>query len=518
MSNEQVSIDSSRRLLPVHNPATDELLEQVPLLTEADLRAALTRARVAQRAWGARPIAQRAAILRRFAKGLAGKGREVAELISRENGKTVQEAFEMEILPVVYLTAYFTDEAERILAPQPIPLKLYRHKWSALEYRPRGVVYVISPWNFPCSIPMGEVVMSLVAGNVVLHKPASLTPLIALKIQALLREAGLPDDCYQVLPCSGSTAFSLIGPGIDYVNFTGSTKVGRRVSERCGRLLIPCSMELGGKDPTIVLEDADLERAANACVWGAFANSGQICASVERVYIPRSRYAELTARIVDKTLRLRQGDPLSPETDVGAMCDLRQLEVVAEQVEGARRDGATIHTGGERPEGPGQFYPPTVLGDLSDDMRVIQEESFGPVLPLLAYDDLDEAIERANRSNFGLTASVFGRDERRAREVARRIEAGTVMLNEVLYTHAVAETPWAGVKESGTGRVHSDEGLRDLCTAVHINGNRLPTPGSEPTWYPYNPTALAVLEKATRVLAAKGIGARIQQLVTELTH
>jgi succinate-semialdehyde dehydrogenase/glutarate-semialdehyde dehydrogenase len=275
-------------------------------------------------------------------------------------------------------------------------------------------------------------------------------------------------------------------------------------------------MELGGKDPTLVLDDADLERAAWGVVWGAFANSGQVCASVERVYVPRHLHDDLLSRVVEKTLGLRQGNPLSPDTDVGAMTDPHQLEIVARQVDAARQAGARVLTGGQRLEGPGQFYPPTVLTDLRDDMAVVAEETFGPVLPILPYDTLDEAIARANASSFGLTASVFGKNEKRAREVASRLEAGSVMLNEVLYTHALPETPWAGLKESGTGRVHSDEGLRDLCLRVHVNGNRLPAAHKEFIWYPYSATILKILDKATRVIAEQGAASRVKKIASEL--
>ena len=500
----------------VKNPATGERIASIEQYSAREAAAARDLVRAFQPTWAEWPLEERVAVVRRYAKLLSNTGREVAALISAENGKTIQEAYELEILPIVYLATYYADHAEAILRPRRIPLHLFRHKWSEVEYRPRGVVYIISPWNFPFSIPTGEVLMALIAGNTVLHKPASLTPLIALRTQALLREAGLPADAYRVIPCSGSTAFSLVGPGVDYVNFTGSTEVGKRVSERCGETLIPCSMELGGKDPTIILDDANLERAANAVVWGAFANSGQVCASVERVYVPRAQLATFAEMVAVKTRALRQGDPTRSDVDVGAMTDAHQLEQVARQVDQALEKGARVLIGGRRPTGPGQFYPPTVLTDVTADMDIAREESFGPVLPLIAYDTVDEAIAQANDSHFGLTASVFGKDEKRARRVASRIQAGTVMLNEVLYTHGLAETPWSGVKSSGTGRVHSDEGLRDLCVPVHIHGNRLPTPNREIVWYPYSEGMLKVIESATAVLAEHGLRNRLRRLAQEV--
>jgi acyl-CoA reductase-like NAD-dependent aldehyde dehydrogenase len=516
MSKTQTKKVDAPQSLDVRNPATGEIIGSVPQIDSKAAQAELARVRAAQARWAATPLARRTAILSRFGRLVGERSRELAELISAENGKTIQEAYEMEIVPVTYLTSYFSSNAERILAPQPIPLSLFKHKWSAVEFRPRGVVYVISPWNFPFTIPTGEIVMALIAGNTVIHKPASLTPLIALKTQQLLRDAGVPEDVYRVITCSGRVAFSLIGPDVDYVNFTGSTETGRQVAERCGRYLVPCSMELGGKDPAIILEDADLERAANAVVWGAFANSGQICASVERVYVPRSMHDRFVSKVVDKVRTLRQGNPATGEVDVGAMTDRGQIDIVHKQVQAARRAGAKVLTGGERPDGDGQFYPPTVLTHVTDDMDVVQQESFGPVLPILVYDRVDEVIDRANKSPYGLTASVFGKNERRAREIAGRLQAGTVMLNDVLYTHAMPETPWAGIKESGTGRVHSDEGLRDLCLRIHVNGNRLPTASRELTWYPYSNRVLKVLDKGARVLAEQGLARRLRRLAREL--
>jgi succinate-semialdehyde dehydrogenase/glutarate-semialdehyde dehydrogenase len=287
--------------------------------------------------------------------------------------------------------------------------------------------------------------------------------------------------------------------GVDYVNFTGSTSVGVQVSEKCGRHLIPCSMELGGKCPAIVLPDADLDVVTGSIVWGAFANAGQVCASIERAYVHESIYEEVVRRVVDKTSKLKVGNPLTDGTDMGPMTDPGQLEIVVKQVDTALAGGAKALTGGKRLEGPGQFYPPTVLVDVTEDAEVVREETFGPTLPIMKYESIEDAIERANDSRYGLTACVYGRDRGETRRVAERLEAGTVMVNEALFTHAAPETPWAGVKSSGTGRVHSDEGLRDLCTAYHVNEEAMPMKWS-PFWQPYTHKMYQAILGAARTL------------------
>ncbi len=500
-TNEQGEIIS-------RNKATGEELARVPSMTEEQARSAVDRARAAQPVWAAQTSEVRERIILRFRDLLIDRAEEIAELISKENGKTLQEAIEMEILPVADLCTYFAKNVRDILTPKSIRLHLLKHRGSYLHYKPRGVVLVISPWNFPFSIAHGEIVMSLLAGNTVVHKPASLTPLIALKGAELLQLAGLPAGALEVVTAPGAVASRMIDMGVNYVNFTGSVPVGQRVSEACGRNMIPCSLELGGKDPLVVCADADLERAANAIVWGAFANSGQVCASVERVYAVAPIYDQLVEKVVAKTRRLRQGDPLSPDTDVGAMTDPGQLDAVERQVADAVAKGARVLAGGKRREGPGLFFEPTVLVDVNDQMDVIREETFGPVVPLVKVDSEEEAIRRSNDSEFGLNAYVFTKDRERGRRIAERLEAGTVMVNEVLTTHAAPETPWGGVKKSGMGRVHSDDGLRALCETYHVNYDRIPSLARDPFWYPYSGKMYRGLVRAMRLLFRSGMRAK----------
>lgn len=503
---------SDEKRLVSYNPATGEVVGDTRTFDEEEARAAIARARIAQKRWEAAGLDHRVRVIRRFRDALLHRADSVSRLITRENGKTLQEAMAFEVLPIIDLATYFADRAESILARRPIQLHLMRHRRSYIHYRPRGVVLVISPWNFPFTIPMGEIVMALVAGNAVIQKPASLTPLIAVESRKLFDEAGLDPDLFQVLPGKGALGSKMIEMGVDYVNFTGSTGVGVRVSELCGRLLIPCSMELGGKDPAIVCADANLDYAAGSIVWGAFANAGQVCVSIERVYADRSIYQPLVDRIVERTKRLRQGNPLD-DVDIGAMTDPKQIDVLQHQVDDAVARGACVLTGGKRLEGPGQFFPPTVLVDTTDDMEVVKEESFGPLLPIMPVDSEEEAIERANDSIYGLNADVYTSDRERGRRIAERIEAGTTIINEALFTHACPETPWGGVKQSGVGRVHSDDGLRDLCVAYHVNEEAVPYPVAwSPFWQPYSHKMYERIMSVTRAVYGSGISGKAQAL------
>ncbi len=403
---------------------------------------------------------------------------------------------------VADLVNYFSKQAPRMLAPERIDLHLLRHRRSYIHYAPRGVVGVISPWNFPFSIPMGEVMMAVLAGNGVVLKPSEVTPLIALLGKKLFDDCGLPADLLQVVTGRGPAGAALIDAGIDYCVFTGSVATGQKVGAACGQRLIPCTLELGGKAPAIVCADADLERTASAIVWGGFANAGQVCASVERVYAHHAVHDELVERIVALTQSLRQGDAGAAEVDVGAITWDRQLDEVERLVRSAVAAGARIRTGGERASGPGLFYPPTVLTDCEPSMEVMKKEIFGPVIPIMKVGSEAEAIELANDSHLGLLGYVFTKDRRRGKRLAERLEVGTVMVNDVLNTFACPETPWGGLKMSGVGRTHSIIGLRDLCQVRHVNYDRL-APKKELWWYPYSDRKFRVLLRTMKALLGR---------------
>lgn len=495
------------------NPATGEALGEVPIQSAEQVREVVARAHAAQKAWARLEPAERGRKLLAFRDLIVQNSEDIAARISRENGKTRIEALAAEVFLIADLTTYFAKRADKLLAPKPIAMHLLKHRRSYLHYAPRGVVGIIAPWNFPFSIPLSEAIMALIAGSAVVIKPSEVTPLIALHAKTLWDETGLPKDLLQVVIGEGATGRALIEADVQQIIFTGSVVTGRKVAAACGERLIPCILELGGKAPAIVCEDADLERTARALTWGAFMNSGQVCASVERVYVPEKLHDALVARVRTLTEALRQGDPSQHDTDVGAVCFAQQLVVAETQVRDAVEKGAQIVAGGARKPGEGQFFAPTVLTGCSQDMRVMREETFGPLLPIMKVRDEEEAIALANDSHLGLVAYVFGTDRARARRIAERIDAGTVMINDVLGSYAMPETPWGGVKQSGLGRTHSDDGLRDLCEVRHVHYNLLPAGERELWWYPYGEKTWGIARRMVRGLFGKNAVAKVSALV-----
>jgi succinate-semialdehyde dehydrogenase/glutarate-semialdehyde dehydrogenase len=475
---------------------------------------AVARARGAQKGWGTLSFRERAGIIMRARALVLEEMDEIARLVARETGKPAAEALAMEIVPTLDLMQFFARRTERLLRPEKIDIGLYRFlgRSSFIEYRPLGVVGVISPWNFPWAIPTGEVVMALMAGNCVVLKPSELTPLVALKLGDVFARAGLPRGVLEIVTGDGTTGAALTEAGVDKIMFTGSVATGRRVAEAAARNLTPVVLELGGKDPMIVFEDADLDAASSAAVWGAFANSGQACASVERCYVHERVAEEFTARVVEKVKALRQAVGTEEGADLGAMSSERQLLTVEEHLRDAVARGARVLAGGGRARGireGGAFHEPTVLTGVDHTMTIMREETFGPVLPLMTFREEEEAVRLANDSPFGLTASVWTRDLRRGRRVASRVEAGTIMVNEVLYTHGIAQTPWGGVKQSGLGRTHGRLGLLELVAPHHVHVNRLAVL-QDVWWFGYTPGAARLFRSLARRFAT---GSLLQALL-----
>ena len=483
-----------------YDPATGEEVGRVPVATAEEVARAVESARGAQAAWSALSYAERGRVVLRARAAVLDELDAIAELISRESGKPVAEALIMELVPTLDLMQFFARRTARMLRPEKIDIGQYAlmGRSSRILYQPLGVVGIISPWNFPWAIPLGEVVMALMAGNAVVLKPSELTPLVGVKIGEVFARADLPQGLLTVLTGDGTTGAALVEAGADKIMFTGSVATGRRVAEAAARRLIPCVLELGGKDPFVVFEDANLEAAAQAAVWGAFANAGQACASVERCYVHEQIAEEFTARVVELTGALRQDAGTREGTDIGAMSSARQREIVESHVRDALERGARLLVGGGRGRSVhGSFHEPTVLDKVDHTMELMREETFGPVLPLMTFRTEEEAVALANDSPYGLTASVWTRDIRRGERVAERLEAGTVMVNEVLYTHGIAQTPWGGVKLSGTGRTHGRQGLLELVSARHIHVNRLARL-HDLWWFNYTPRAVELFRGFAR--------------------
>lgn len=500
MSLQAILTQGERRVAVSVNPATMQKLAEVPLMSAKEIEAAVRRAAEAFPAWSARSVEERAAMLRKVQAVLVDRTDEVAETISTEMGKPKFEAVVHDVMTVANLLDYYTKRGPRILRNEPIPMSLLfrAFKKSTIVRKPYGVVAVISPWNYPFAIPMSGILFALLAGNTVVFKPATEVVLVGKKIQELFQAAGLPPGTVELVLASGrDVGDALFKPPVRKVVFTGSTAVGQEVLKRCSANVIPSVLELGGKDPMVVLEDADVELAANGAVWGAFTNCGQVCASIERAYVHESLFDDFVKRVVEKTKALKIGPWTDPATQVGPMVSPGQLHIVEEQVNDAVKRGAEVLAGGRSREDLGGFYyEPTVLVKVDHSMKVMREETFGPVLPVMKFKSEEEAVALANDTVYGLTASVWGSDLKRARRVAERIEAGTVCVNDHAYTYGAVETPWQGFKESGLGVSHSAWGLREFTLPVHINepgglmGRAMAKMETRPWFYPYTPQQL----------------------------
>ena len=488
---QSIPAKSERPEIIVHDPATGGEIGRVSLTIPEEVARAVGRAREAQPAWAARSIRERGRVVMKARRIILKELEEIALLISRETGKPVSEAIAMELAPTLDLMQYFARKTASLLSPRRIGVGLYAlmGRSSYEIYKPLGVVGIISPWNFPWATPLDEVVMALMAGNAVVLKPSELTPLTGLKIKEVFDRAGAGEGTLQVVTGDGSTGAALVASGVDKIMFTGSVATGKRVAEAAAKYLTPVVLELGGKDPMIIVDDANIQNAARGAVWGAFANSGQSCSSVERCYVHESIAEQFVAEVVRETKRLRQSIGTDKNADVGSMTSEHQLRLVERHVDEAIDKGATVLTGGRRmPGSAGAFFEPTVLINVNHDMDVMREETFGPVLPIMTFKTDDEAVRLANDTSYGLTASVWSGSIARGRRLAECIDAGTVMVNEVLYTHGIAQTPWGGLKQSGLGRTHGRAGLLELVSIRHIHVNHL---GFIPDlwWFNYSPQA-----------------------------
>jgi len=502
---------AARKVVSV-NPATGELLRELSCATDSEVHAAVARAHAGQQKWNELGIRSRVDILRRFQQHLHHRKSDIAGLITREAGKPVVEALLTEILVVLDAVRFLADNAYTLLRDQPLPHGnlTMKTKSGRILHEPYGVIGIISPWNYPFSIPATEALAALVAGNCVILKPSEFTSLTALELASLLHDAGVPQDAFQVVVGDGATGAALLNSEIDKLIFTGSLATGKRIAHAAASRLLPVVLELGGKDPMVVLEDADLEVASSGAVWGALVNAGQTCLSVERCYVHRSLYDRFLEACVCKTGQLRVGDGMNPETDIGPMIHERQLKIVEAQVEDAIARGARILAGGSRlPEVGPNFYAPTVLADVTHEMRIMREETFGPVLPVMLFDNDEEAVRLANDSEFGLAASVWTRDRSHGEAIAQRIQAGTVMINDVVSCFGISEAPHGGVKASGIGRTHGRFGLEEMVRIKYVDSDRLPNM-KKLWWYPYGRSFAQQMEAFTDWQFARGIGQRLR--------
>ena len=459
--------------LPVEAPFTGETLGAVPKGTPADVTAACAAARAAQAEWARRSCGERAAVLLRFHDLLLDNAAEILDVIQLETGKARKHAFE-EVLDAAIQARYYAHTAAEFLQPRrrqgalPIFTKAWEH------HRPRGVIGIIAPWNYPLALAVGDAIPALMAGNGVVIKPDAQTPYSALWAASLLEEAGLPHGLLGIVSGRGAELGAPLIEAVDYLMFTGSTATGAKVAGQAAAALIDCSMELGGKNPLLVLEDAGLRRAVPGAARGITSNSGQLCISIERIYVHDAVYDEFTTRLAGALRSLRLGASLTFDEDMGSLVSADQLAKVEGHVGDAVAKGAEVLAGGKaRPDLGPYFYEPTLLAGVTDEMELCRAETFGPVASVYRCSSADEMVARANDSRYGLNASVWTRDARAGRELAARLQSGTVNINEAYSATWASASPMGGFKESGLGRRHGRQGIEKYTEAQTIAVERL---------------------------------------------
>jgi acyl-CoA reductase-like NAD-dependent aldehyde dehydrogenase len=492
--------------IEVENPATGEIAGSVPDLGPEAVAEMAARARAAQPQWEAYGFEGRARVLKRAQKWLMDNSERVVATIVSETGKTYEDAQFAEIAYAANAFGFWAKEGPEYLADEHVKSSqiLVKGKKLVLRYRPLGLIGVIGPWNYPLTNSFGDCIPALMAGNSVILKPSEITPLTSLLMAEGMRECGLPDNVLQIATGRGQTGAALI-EHVDMIMFTGSTRTGRKVAEEAARRLIPASLELGGKDPMIVLSDADLDRAANFAAYYSMQNAGQTCISIERVYVEEGVYDEFVAKVSDKVRALRVGKPEGPgSVEVGAITFPPQLDTIKDHVADATEKGAHVIVGGHELPGPGRFYEPTVLVDVDHSMKIMTEETFGPTLPIMKVADADEAVRLANDTPYGLGASVFTRDAQRGEAIARRLEAGAANVNDAMINYTVLELPMGGAKASGLGSRHGAGGIRKYSSQQAIVVTSRLAMKREVHMFPYKRRTSRLLAGLFKVLYGRG--------------
>ncbi len=480
------------------SPATLEVVGSVPVTPLEEIAATVERAAAAQALWAAEPFARRRRLLAGVASTLLDNLDELASLLVAETGRPRTEAYTIDLMLAAEQLVWLARESERVLAPERLRLGIpyLAHKRARTVYEPLGVIGVIAPWNLPLAIPLSQAATAIAAGNAVVVKPSELTPLTGAWVARLFAEAGAPDGLVSIVQGAGDVGEALVrAPGVAKVVFTGSGAVGRKVASAAGELLRPVTLELGGKDAMLVFADADVDRAVRGAAFGAFANCGQLCVGVERIFVQRPLYERFVDGFAHRAQSLRIGE------DIGPLISERQRAMVEDLVAEALERGARARVGGRRPQRDGWFYEPTILADVPRGARITDEEAFGPVAAVASFDDEEDAVRLANATDFGLGASIWTRDAERAERVASRLDAGMVWMNDIGWSYGAGPAPWGGSKTSGFGRTHGKHGLYELSNVklVDADSGRIPAPW----WFPYDERVVDGFKGTIQVLHGK---------------
>jgi succinate-semialdehyde dehydrogenase/glutarate-semialdehyde dehydrogenase len=513
-------IETEQKIISI-NPATLEPLGEVSLATEEHCKEAVQAAKDAFALWKEIPGDKKRQLFKNAKEILLQKGIEIATLITEEHGSPLPESLSMEIWSAAEALDYYAHCTDKNLSPQKMRSRivLFKHKSNAFHFAPLGPTFIISPWNFPFLLPILDVISAISSGNTVILKPSTSTPLTASKIGEVFMEAGLPAGVLNIVNCKVPQAEKLIThPDIQNILFTGSVSTGKRIMELASQNLTNIVLELGGKDPMVVLKDADMDRAVRGAVWAGFMNCGQSCGSVERVYVDRQVAEEFTDRVIEHTQRLRVGNPMEPEIDIGPMTTESQLSVVKDHIADAKARGARIISGGTSFDAlPGFFIQPAVLTDVDHSMKILAEETFGPVLPIMTFADTEEAITLANDCSLGLTASIWTRNKKTAKWMANRLETGTVTVNDHMSSFAEPGAIWGGVKQSGIGRSHGHFGQLDLMNIKYISQD-FKKKRKLVWWFPYDRAMTSFMEKSLAFFHGDRIGTKLKALSSLTPH
>jgi len=504
-AQDDAGVMSRRTVMHKYSPATLEFVGEVEATPPEEIPSIIQKAREAQAEWYALPLENREKTLRQVQKALADRTEEFVELVSLETGKPVMEALATDVMNALSVGDFSLERMEHLFREGKVEfgsistMMRYMGRSSYLIPRPLGVVGIITPWNYPLALPYSQVMMALAAGNAVVLKPSSHTPLTALRMREMMVKAGLPDQLLHVIIGSGEeVGEALVSSDVDRLVFTGHPDVGRRIMTLAAQRLTPLTLELGGKDAFIVLKDADLRRAAKAACWGSFVNCGQTCVAVKRIYLHRSVEAKFTDLFLKEVQALKQGyDPEDPSLTLGPLISERAVQDMEAQVARALEQGAKVLTGGKRMPGhKGHFFEPTVIVGAAQSSDIVQKETFGPVVVLLTFGDEEEAVRLNNDSLYALNGSVWTSDLAKGRDMATKLKSGTITVNNVAYTYGLGATPWGGRGESGFGRTHGDAGFEEMIERqhVHLDHGKFP---SEIWWPPYGEESMEAMRNFT---------------------
>ncbi|HAC81029.1 MAG: aldehyde dehydrogenase family protein [Candidatus Binatia bacterium] len=495
---EPMESTGESRKYNVKSPVTMESIGEFTAGTDEEVHEAVARARAAQPAWAALSFDQRAEFLWKLVDVTVRRMDELIDIVIQETGKTRNEAVMMEAFAACMQISHYAKRAGKYLRTaerRASGLQRFSKKIT-LVYQPLGVVGLITPWNGPVALTANPFAQAVMAGNTVVHKPSEVTPFSAKLFEEFTREAGFPEGVYQVVQGDGATGAALLDAGLDKVSFTGSVATGRKVGETCGRNLIPCTLELGGKDAMIVCRDADLDRAADGALRGSFFNTGHYCCGTERVYVPEAIYDDFVAKVVDQASKLKQS--ATEEGDVGAVFWDRQMDIIEAHMRDARAKGAKVLLGGDRRDDlPGYFFPPTVVTEVENSMDLMTKETFGPIIAIQKVADEEEAIEKANDSDYGLSGTVWTTDLAKGLAMGKRILTGSVIVNDISVTYGIPEAPFGGLKSSGVGQVNGETGIRGYC---HPHPIIVDKAKKSQGGYPYTAESAAQMEKFAKFL------------------